>query len=87
MKVYRLYTERKNLKWVCGMVSEYFGGFTVYKALGYWQGKPEKSVVVEIITSEVAAAYKIKQIVLKIKGYNDQDAVLVTETEINVEVK
>ena len=59
---------------------------TIYKALGYWQGKPERSVVIEIITSEIAVAHKIKQIVLKIKGFNDQYAVMVTETEINVEV-
>jgi len=68
------------------MVSEYFGGFTVYKTLGYWNANSEKSVVIEIITDETLAYYKIGMIVLKIKGYNSQNAVIVTTSEIEVEV-
>ena len=83
MKCYRIYTERKNLRWVCNMISEYFGGFTIYKTRGYWNAKPEKSVIIEIITDEIAARYKIGQIVLKIRGYNKQDAVLVVESTVN----
>ena len=86
MKCYRIYTERKNLRWMCGMISEYFGGFTVYKTLGYWNAKPEKSVVIEIITDEKLAYHKIGLIVLKIKGYNSQDAVIIAKTETDVEV-
>lgn len=84
MKCYRLYTERKNMKWMAGMVSEYFGGFTIYKTIGYWNAKAEKAVVIEIITNEtVVTRRKISQIVLKIRGYNQQESVLVIETDVN----
>ena len=86
MKIYRIYTERKNLKWMCTMISEYFGGFTIYRTAGYWNAKAEKSVVIEIITDDIMARHKIRQIAMKIKGYNDQDAVIKTETGIDVEV-
>jgi len=84
LKCYKIYTERKNLHWMCDMISEYFSGFTVYKTLGYWRGKPERSVMVEIITSEITARHKVGQIVLKIRGYNKQDSVLITETEVKL---
>jgi len=84
MKVYKLYTERKNLKWICGMISEYFDGFTVYKTLGYWRGKPEKSVCIEIITDQMLAEYWLEVIRKKIEGYNWQDEVLITKSEVEV---
>lgn len=69
------------------MISEYFGGFTIYRTAGYWNAKAEKSVVIEIITDETAAEYKIRQIALKIRGFNKQDAVMVTLNEVNMEIK
>jgi len=81
-KQYRIYTERKNLKWMYGMISEYFGGFTVYKTLGYWNAKAEKSVVIEIITDELLAPHKIGMIAMKIKSYNDQDVVMIAKSEV-----
>jgi len=79
---YKIYTERKNMRWLTTMISEYFGGFTVLKALGYWQGKPEKSVCIEIITDDPLAEYRLHQIRLKIEGYNVQDEVLITKSEV-----
>ena len=83
MTQYKIYTERKNLRWMTTMISEYFGGFTIYKTLGFCQSKPEKSVCIEIITDEVAARHKVGQIILKIRGYNKQGSVLVVETAVN----
>ena len=64
------------------MISEYFGGSTVYKTLGYWNAKTEKSVVIEIITSARLAERWLWEIRLKIKGYNKQEAVLITKSEV-----
>lgn len=87
MKVYRIYTEQKNLKWICQVVSEKFPGFTVYKTVGYWQGKPEKSVMIEIIAGNMdGAEYYIRQLCLKIKGYNCQAEVLYTKQELRSEI-
>ena len=83
----RISTERKNVKWLCGIVGEFFDGFTVYNAIGYWQGKREKSVVIEIDTAGFTSTQhllldlNIKTICAKIRGYNRQDAVLVQKIE------
>lgn len=82
MKCYKIYTERKNLKWMTRMISEYFGGFTVYKTLGYWNAKAEKSVVIEIITEHILAERWVQSIKLQILGYNKQDVVMVTKSEV-----
>ena len=81
---YNIYTERKNLRWMCRMISEDFGGFTVYKTLGYWNAKAEKSVVIEIITDHILAERWIQNIRLQILGYNKQDSVLITRQELEV---
>jgi len=67
---------------MCGMISEYFGGFTAYKTLGYWNAKPEKSVVIEIITDNSLAELYLEKIQKKIEGYNQQDSVLITKNEV-----
>ena len=84
MTVYKLYTERRNLKWMCDMISEYFREFTVYKTLGHWQGKPEKSVCIEIITDNSLAEHWLAVIRLKIEGYNQQDEVLIIKSEVEI---
>ena len=85
MYQYRIYTERKNVKWICQIVSEKFPGFTIYKAKGFWQSKPEKSLIIEIIVENLARnEHYIRQICLKIKGYNKQESVLLTKQEIEI---
>lgn len=86
MICYRIYTERKNLKWVYQIVAEHFLGFTIYKTIGYWQGKPEKSVVIEIFDGGCGAEFYIRRICMKIKGYNKQQEVMYTKSEIKMEV-
>lgn len=34
------------------LISKYFQGFTAYNALGYWEGKPENSLIVEVADKE-----------------------------------
>jgi hypothetical protein len=85
--IVRISTERKRVKWLCGLISEFFDGFTVYKTTGYWQGVREKSIVFEIDTLGFSSTQtllldaNIKMICRKICGYNRQDAVLVQRIE------
>jgi hypothetical protein len=34
------------------MITKQFEGFTAYKGLGYWQGKPENTLIIEIETDD-----------------------------------
>ena len=85
MRIYRVYTQRKNLKWLCEIISEVWGGFTVYKTIGFWQGKREKSVCIEVMTNEGHAEnWFTDGLRFKIMGYNKQDYVLITKSEVEV---
>jgi len=75
--LYRIQTENKHKKFIERLVSEYFAGFSTYTQTGYWQGKREKSLCIEIVTDSSAAALKINRICKAICGYNKQDCVLV----------
>ena len=85
--VIRISTERKRVSWLCGLVGEFFDGFTVYKTIGYWQGKREKSIVFEIDTTgfdriqRLLLDTNLHMIVKKICGYNRQNCVLVQKIE------
>ena len=43
--------EKKALK----IISKQFDGFTAFKGLGYWQGKAEKTLIIEIETNNKKA--------------------------------
>ena len=85
--IIKISTERKRTKWLCSLISEFFNGFTVYKTVGYWRGKREKSIVFEIDTAgfdntqRLLLDMNIKMICRKICGLNRQDAVLVQKVE------
>lgn len=79
-KLYRIYTQRKNVKWIASMVSEYFNGFTILKGTGYWRGQKEKSLIIEIATDSAAAEHHVHEICQKINGYNRQNCVMVQKT-------
>lgn len=86
MKAYRLYTERKNIKFINRLFNESFKGFTIYETTGYWNGRKEKSIVYEVITSDAAAMLKLTSIAKAICGYNKQDTVLVRSSEVNSKI-
>ena len=75
--LYRLHTENKHKKFIEQLVSEHFAGFSIYMQTGYWQGKREKSLCIEIVSDSPAAALKINKICKAICGYNKQDCVLI----------
>jgi hypothetical protein len=75
--LYRLYTQDKNRRFICELVSKYFPGFSIIKQTGYWQGKKECSLCIEIISDMPSVRHNIDLICRAIKGHNNQSAVLV----------
>lgn len=77
---YRLYTERfDNL---AELTSRSFQGFTIFSAVGYWEGIAEQSAVIEIIAEH--AEDKIAVLAELIRETNKQTAVMVTAEEVSV---
>lgn len=84
--VYKIYTEDKNRDRVINIVSQKFDGFTLYECSGFWQGNPEKSIVIEIITGckEIEEISKVRWIAEKIKEVNEQQTVYVTKANVDL---
>jgi hypothetical protein len=74
--MYRILTEDVNEPLLIRIVKEYFSGFTLLHALGYWQGKPEQSAVFEIATDDKQA---IERAANNIRVANAQTSVLVQD--------
>ena len=79
--MYRIYTEDRNRSAILGLCSDTFDSFTVIPAIGYWQGKPEQSLVIEAETEDEIAVQKLA---VAIRRANQQDAVLVSKVESKV---
>lgn len=56
------------------VAGRYFDGFTVLEAVGYWEGKPEKSVTMPIFTTDTA---RVRALARDLCGELQQQAVLV----------
>jgi len=80
MTRYRLYTERFDN--IGALASQRFDGFTLIESRGYWQGAPEDSVIVEVVTDD---ASKVKALAEDIRRTNHQQAVMVTSEPVTVE--
>lgn len=73
---YSLYTEDKgNLG---KLVSKYFDSFTIVPVVGFWKGKDEKSVIIEVFTNMVGLFPTIKLLGEEIKKENNQESVLLS---------
>ena len=81
MKLYRICTEAKNVKAVAELVSQRFKEFSLWQGIGYWQGKSEKSLCIEIFDPTESCAGTVEQLALEIRVLNEQDCVLVQEIE------
>lgn len=84
--LYRIFTERKNVKFIGQLVSEHYKGFTMFKTTGFWDGKQEKSLCIEIMSDSPADKIKMELITRKINGYNKQDCCLVQKIECKSEL-
>lgn len=80
--LYRIFTQNKNKKYICQLVSESVDGFTIYETIGFWQGKKEKALCIEIMTDNALA---INQICKAVCVYNCQTAVLIEKIDCEVQ--
>jgi len=76
--LYRLYIGTNNKtgkledKKAIQLTSRRFNGFTTFKGLGYWQGKPEKSLIIEIETKKEQS---VKVLAIELAKKLKQDAI------------
>lgn len=85
--LYRIYTQDSpDYRSVAeGCVSSQFSSYTLFSARGSWEHTPEHSLIIEIIGT-LADAQNVKGVATLIRGYNNQEAVLVTRTVIEMEL-
>jgi len=79
MKLYRICTEDKNRKSVETLLSTSFDGFAIFSGVGYWKGKQEKALTIEIFGDNIGDT--VKFVAHCIKVLNNQESVLITEVE------
>jgi hypothetical protein len=83
MKLFRIYTENKNYEKVIKPILEsFYDGFTVFKGEGNWKRQTEKSLLIEIYTDNISF---IKEVSSQIKTRNNQESILIIETDCKVE--
>lgn len=77
--LYRIQTEDINRENIIAIVSQYFDGFTIIPAIGYYRGKPENSITIEIVC--IHPSSDIEKIAFEIKIANKQECVLISTIE------
>jgi hypothetical protein len=80
--VHRLYTEKKNQTAIVRLIAEQFESFTLQPVTGYYRGKPEPAIVVEVIGASAPAIRKLAQ---KIKKMNGQKSILILRFRANAD--
>jgi len=80
--LYRVITEDKDRTNIESWVGVFFEGFTIYPATGYWKGKRENSLVIEIdaFPDDPQLVYRLAY---ALKYINHQEAVLVQAFEVH----
>jgi hypothetical protein len=76
----RIYTEAKNKRRVIGLVSARFESFTVQPTDGYYRGKRESALVIEIVG---ATGRQVASLARRIRSLNGQKSVLILRTRGN----
>jgi hypothetical protein len=74
--IYRLYTQDKNKRCIVRLTAQRFESFTLQPTLGYYRGKSERSIVLEIVG---AADREVKKLARRIGAMNGQTSVLVLQ--------
>ena len=81
--IYKIFTESKNVRWIKQLISSYCIGFSMWKVNGFWDGKYEKSLCIEIDIGEEDLHCSIKEICRSICIHNEQSSVLCQQIECN----
>ena len=71
--IYRVYTEEKNKRNIVRLAAQQFESFTLQPTLGYYHGRSEKSIVVEVIG---ASERSVTRFASRIQKMNGQKTVL-----------
>jgi hypothetical protein len=78
--LYRIQTEDINRPDIIKIVGEFFDGFTIIPAIGYYRGIQENSITIEIIAvNSDMVQNQIKAIAAAIRILNKQECVLISE--------
>ena len=72
--IHRIYTEDKRRATMVRAISKQFDNFTLQPTTGYYRGKPEKSIVLEIVGAKES---QVKWLAARIREINRQASVLV----------
>jgi hypothetical protein len=73
-RIHRIYTEKRNQRAIIRLVAEEFESFTIQPTLGYYRGKPEKPIVLEIVGGN---ALQIKRLAERIRKMNGQKSIMI----------
>jgi hypothetical protein len=71
---HRILTEDVNRQAIIEILSKYFESFNVAETTGYWKGKAEKSLSIELIGSAYADVRRASE---EIRIANNQEAILI----------
>ena len=71
------WSKRKASKIIAKITSEYFSGFTMQEAIGFWQGKKENTIILTIV-HECSVAFLIGYIIQTLKKQLKQDSIMLT---------
>ena len=72
--VYRIYTEDFNRSKIIRLASKTFDSFTLQPTTGFYRGKPEKSIVLEIVEAQQS---EVTALANAIRRLNGQKSVLI----------
>ena len=72
--IHRIYTEDKRRATIVRAIAKQFESFTLQPTTGYYRGRPEKSIVLEIVGAKES---QVKWLAARIREINQQASVLV----------
>ncbi|MDQ1407525.1 MAG: hypothetical protein QOG55_3154 [Acidobacteriaceae bacterium] len=72
--IHRVYTQDKRRATIVRVISKQFDNFTLQPTTGYYRGKAEKSIVLEIVGAKES---QVKWLAARIREINRQASVLV----------
>ena len=75
--LYRIFTENKKPRQVEQLVSQVFDGFTLVKTCGFWKGKPERGLLIEIDAVGDEKRDAVFKLAEALGALNDQESVMV----------
>jgi hypothetical protein len=80
--IHRLYTEDIGRKSIIRAVAKVFENFTLQPTTGFYRGRPETSIIIEIIGGEER---QIKSLAARIREINGQKSVLILSAKCSVQ--